>query len=487
MIKNPLDPLSLDDIITKSPWIDVRAYGATGDGSTNDTTALQAAFDAVESGDIILIPKGTYNFNGTLTLDVNDCHIICVGMLKYTGTGTAVKIGKTTTTYRITGNIRVYDHNNDWAQNTIGVSIEDIIESNIRIDRAEGFTKGIKLLGDGNGLTYNQFHLGNIWNCKIGISFEIANAGWVNENNFFGGRFAWSAGQASYAGTRHIEIPEGPNNNRFYGPNFEGTLGEIYFNCDGTHNAVHHARYEGPPTIKYIVLGANSSDNVILYGYGLLLLSHVTNNGINNNIFTRTAYRTQNRTVTVGAVAPTTGTWARRDICWNTTPTAGATPGWICVVAGTPGTWKAMSNLLDASYPILGDATAGRVTRGSYIKIDNGTNANTLKCTLVSRWNGDAIAVTDNIAKDATTGDYNLSGSGKTLTIKASGLTGNAIYAISNISNNASGTVLTSEIICISNDIRVFLRDASASTLQDITVLVDTGAIYVEIFYKTDA
>jgi hypothetical protein len=42
---------------------------------------------------------------------------------------------------------------------------------------------------------------------------------------------------------------------------------------------------------------------------------------------------------------PTGGTWKQGDLCWNTTPAAGGTPGWVCVTAGTPGTWKAMANL----------------------------------------------------------------------------------------------------------------------------------------------
>ena len=43
--------------------------------------------------------------------------------------------------------------------------------------------------------------------------------------------------------------------------------------------------------------------------------------------------------------APTTGTWSRGDIVWNTQPVAGGTPGWMCVTAGTSGTWKAMASL----------------------------------------------------------------------------------------------------------------------------------------------
>ena len=38
--------------------------------------------------------------------------------------------------------------------------------------------------------------------------------------------------------------------------------------------------------------------------------------------------------------APVAGTWAVGDIVFNTAPTAGGFIGWVCVTAGTPGTWK---------------------------------------------------------------------------------------------------------------------------------------------------
>lgn len=44
--------------------------------------------------------------------------------------------------------------------------------------------------------------------------------------------------------------------------------------------------------------------------------------------------------VTTGTAAPTTGTWARGDKVINSTPSAGGFAGWVCVTAGTPGTWK---------------------------------------------------------------------------------------------------------------------------------------------------
>jgi hypothetical protein len=45
------------------------------------------------------------------------------------------------------------------------------------------------------------------------------------------------------------------------------------------------------------------------------------------------------------SAAPTTGFWGVGDAIANSAPAAGGTPGWTCVTAGTPGTWKAQANL----------------------------------------------------------------------------------------------------------------------------------------------
>ncbi len=43
--------------------------------------------------------------------------------------------------------------------------------------------------------------------------------------------------------------------------------------------------------------------------------------------------------------APSVGTYTVGQIVYNATPAAGQPMGWMCTVAGTPGTWKAMANL----------------------------------------------------------------------------------------------------------------------------------------------
>jgi hypothetical protein len=52
------------------PWVDVRAFGATGDGSTDDTDALVLAIfvAAVHKGGTVLLPPGRYAFSGELVI-----------------------------------------------------------------------------------------------------------------------------------------------------------------------------------------------------------------------------------------------------------------------------------------------------------------------------------------------------------------------------------------------------------------------------------
>lgn len=55
---------------TETPWVDVKAWGATGNGITDDTAAIQAAISYVEglsfSGAILYFPPGVYLVSSTL-------------------------------------------------------------------------------------------------------------------------------------------------------------------------------------------------------------------------------------------------------------------------------------------------------------------------------------------------------------------------------------------------------------------------------------
>jgi len=57
--------LKVADIWAKKPWVDVRAYGAKGDGVTDDTAAIRSAVESFDvygsgKGGILFFPHGTY-------------------------------------------------------------------------------------------------------------------------------------------------------------------------------------------------------------------------------------------------------------------------------------------------------------------------------------------------------------------------------------------------------------------------------------------
>lgn len=54
------------------PWLDVRAFGAVGDGTTDDTSAIQAALNSVpSSGGVVYLPIGVYKVTSDLNLSTN--------------------------------------------------------------------------------------------------------------------------------------------------------------------------------------------------------------------------------------------------------------------------------------------------------------------------------------------------------------------------------------------------------------------------------
>lgn len=254
-------------------------WGAKGDGSKDDTAALQAAFDSIASaeylgtGQRLVIPTGLYDFNDTLTLDENFAILECHGTLKWTSDANiiAVMIGSSDSKWGIRASLRLHHDPYTWSTGATGIQVKNLTDSHITIERCVGFETGLQLVGDAHGTAYNQFRLDCIVENKIGIDFECVNGGWVNENTFYGGRFAYYSGghQASYEGSRFVNIPYDPthiiNNNTFYSPSFEcawesdpnydpNNQPGYFVYCAGAFNAFIHPRDEGDAAIKNVYL-----------------------------------------------------------------------------------------------------------------------------------------------------------------------------------------------------------------------------------------
>jgi len=136
--------------------------------------------------------------------------------------------------------------------------------------------------------------------------------------------------------------------------------------------------------------------------------------------------------------------------------------------------------------PVLVDAVAGRTLRQLHLNVNNGTNANTLKCNTVSRFNHTPISEVDNIAKDATTGGFKLNATGTYFYITAAILEGNVLMAMAfRYSALSLNTAVYPKCAAISNEIRIGIIDPATDDLQDWTAFIDPGQYQLTILYLT--
>lgn len=86
-----------------------------------------------------------------------------------------------------------------------------------------------------------------------------------------------------------------------------------------------------------VIVDASNADPIIFN-------NNTINTTLSGTYSRKTSY--SNTILTASATAaPVAGTWRRGDIVKNSTPTVGQPQGWVCTVAGTPGTWVSQGNL----------------------------------------------------------------------------------------------------------------------------------------------
>ena len=74
--------------------LSVKDFGAVGDGSTNDTTAIQNALNAAAGTSKLFIPAGTYHVQDTILIPSNT-HFVGSGELSIIKMGSSIDPVKT--------------------------------------------------------------------------------------------------------------------------------------------------------------------------------------------------------------------------------------------------------------------------------------------------------------------------------------------------------------------------------------------------------
>lgn len=75
------------------------------------------------------------------------------------------------------------------------------------------------------------------------------------------------------------------------------------------------------------------------------------------------------------SAAPASGTWTVGDFVWNTNPATNKILGWLCTVAGTPGTWQAV-NAFDPASPTAIGATSPSTVKATTVNATAGYQVN---------------------------------------------------------------------------------------------------------------
>jgi len=262
-----------------------RWFGATHDGSTSDSNALNDMVGAAADGSTVIVDPGITRCNSVI-FDKDELTIVNRGRFKpYANSGYCITIGRSGSGVH---NITAYDIDVDsggsyetWDA-VKAVQILNLYSSDIHFKRVEGCADGIYVTTNGGaGTVYNKFYLGRITDNKVGVTLNPTSGGWINENNFYGGRFDFPSGRSSYAGNWHVRIEynatHNTNANKFYAPSFESnpSAGGCIAYFGGANNIIEDARVEmgGGYNSESIYFDSNSSRNKFTTSFSSNLLT----------------------------------------------------------------------------------------------------------------------------------------------------------------------------------------------------------------------
>jgi hypothetical protein len=278
--------------------------GVDNTGNTECGAAVQTALNSCAALGIRAFANGTFKTASTLTItapvDLTDLTV------KYSGHGTAVLVGTTSTSTAFgdpggIGSIRLpklvatAKTTTGWSQvaGTIGVQISNLYNTDIYIPRVNAFETGLKFYGASLGVCYNSIFLGELENNKINCSFNNDSAGWCNSNYIFGGRMSHESAEGTLvSGTRHVLIAtctNPVNTNSFYGTSMESAnVVQYHIEASGHDNTWYSCRFENDVTPNVWVRAA-SNRNSIVYGYSAGLVQTVESGGSLFNILSGTS------------------------------------------------------------------------------------------------------------------------------------------------------------------------------------------------------
>lgn len=166
-----------------------------------------------------------------------------------------------------------------------GLVIHRLYSSEVFVPHVQGFGIGVLLSPLGGGCVYNRFLIGHLDNNRVNLRLDPGLTGWVNENQFHGGRYYHTGSETALAGTRQIEIRSGgsrPNNNLWLGGSLEGNVPEYHLDCAGVENLFLGLRWEASP--PRVIWRSTALRNLIFRGNYAGSIQATTEAGATDNL-----------------------------------------------------------------------------------------------------------------------------------------------------------------------------------------------------------
>jgi len=269
-------------------WVNVRTFGAAGDGSADDTSPIQAAINSIPDGGSIYFPPGTYRTTSTITLSRSNMtlHADAATILS-DHNGIALDLSPTSTwlfNTNIEGHLTIQKQSIDKTNGSIGIRMRNNYQGSYKGFSILNFNYGLQLLGDGAGTVYNILEPRNMKNNWYQIDFTTLNNGWVNQNTITGGRWWFTPGNGGTGAifVRIADINYGNNGNMFNHLSTEAhDAGTTITYCTGNFNSFIDFRSE-IPGLQW-VFTQESHSNLVLHGT-YIHIANINDQGDNNII-----------------------------------------------------------------------------------------------------------------------------------------------------------------------------------------------------------
>lgn len=239
------------------PYINIRDYGATGNGIIDDSSSIQTAANVAKSLNARLIaPIGTYLIASDVDLRQTNIDFTS-SVLRLTGSTTKLIIGGTSQKSTNPPQKFFDIQRTGGATSTPTVQVIGAKGQYIGIDRTDYIQFYADTASGDSGpdasIAYSRFDLTQATRIELNTNFSTPNSTtqWINENSFFVKRCT----ELISSGTYHH------NHNYFYNGNYEDC--NINF-AVGADNIIMGARFEGTCSVAF---GTGTFANKIFYGY----------------------------------------------------------------------------------------------------------------------------------------------------------------------------------------------------------------------------